>query len=104
MNPNYPFWYHYTHGFALYFLGDYEGAADNIGKAVERNPNVFFLLTGYAAALAMAGRQDDAEWQIEELKGLGFDKTLEQFIGESPVYDPEYRALYREGLARAGLR
>ena len=103
INPNYPFWYHYTYGFAHFFLHDYDAAADNIAKAVERNPNVFFLRTAYAASLAMAGRQEDAEWQIEELKGLGFNKTLDEFIGETPVNDPEYRALYREGLSRAGL-
>ena len=52
----------------------------------------------------MAGRQDEAEWQIEELTGLGFNKSLDQIIEENPIQDPEYRALYREGLARAGLR
>ena len=52
----------------------------------------------------MAGRQDDAEWQVEELLGLGFNKTLDEFIGETPVYDPKYKALYRQGLEKAGLR
>jgi hypothetical protein len=51
----------------------------------------------------MAGRQEDAEWQIEELYGLGFHMTLEKFIGENPVQNPAYRALIREGLAKAGL-
>jgi adenylate cyclase len=103
INPNFPFWYHYTYGFAHFFLGDYEKAAKNIEKAVERNPNVFFLRTAYAASLAMAGRLDDAEWQIDELYGLGFNKSLEEFISETPVQDPAYRALYREGLEKAGL-
>ena len=103
INPNFPFWYHYTYGFAHFFLGDYEKAAENIEKAVERNPNVFFLRTAYAASLAMAGRLDDAEWQIEELYGLGFNKSLEEFISETPVQNPAYRALYREGLEKAGL-
>ena len=51
----------------------------------------------------MAGRQDDAEWQIQELYGLGFNKALEEFIGETPIQDPVYRSLYREGLEKAGL-
>ena len=104
MNPSYPFWYHYTYGFAQFFMGNYDEAAENIAKALDRNPNVFFLRTSYAAALAMAGRQDDAEWQVEELLGLGFNKTLDEFIGETPVYDPKYKALYRQGLEKAGLR
>ena len=103
INPNFPFWYHYTHGFAYFFMGEYEIAAENIEKAVERNPNVFFVRTAYAASLAMAGRLDDAEWQIDELYGLGFNKTLEEFISETPVQHPAYRSLYREGLEKAGL-
>jgi adenylate cyclase len=104
INPSYPFWYHYTYGFAQFFMGNYDDAAENIAKAVDRNPNVLFLRTSYAAALAMAGRQDDAEWQIEEMRGLGFNKTLDEFMGETPVHDPQYRVLYREGLVKAGMR
>ncbi len=103
INPNFPFWYYYTYGFAHFFMGDFETAVENIEKAVERNPTVFFLRTTYAASLAMAGRQDDAEWEIDELHGLGFNKTLEEFMSETPVQDPAYRALYREGLVKAGL-
>jgi len=103
INPSFPFWYHYTYGFAHFFMKDFDTAAENIEKAIDRNPNVIFVRTAFAASLAMAGRQDDAEWQIDELSGLGFNKTLEEFIGESPVQDPAYRTRYREGLAKAGL-
>ena len=104
INPSSPFWYHYTYGFAYYFMNDFDTAAENIEKAVERNPNAFFVRAAFAASLAMAGRQDDAEWQVVELYGLGFNKTLEEWIDEHPVQDPAYRAFYREGLARAGLQ
>ena len=103
INPNYPFWYDYTYGIAYFFMRDFDTAVENIEKAVERNSNVIFLRTAFAASLAMAGLQEDAEWQIEELYGLGFHITLEQFIEELPIQDPTYRALYREGLAKAGL-
>ncbi len=103
INPSFPFWYDYTYGFAHFFMKDFDTAVENIEKSIDRNPNVIFMRTAFAASLAMAGRQDDAEWQIVELSGLGFNKTLEEYIGESPVQDPAYRALYREGLAKAGL-
>jgi TolB-like protein/Tfp pilus assembly protein PilF len=103
INPSFPFWYHYTYGWAHYFMKDFDTAVENIEKAVERNPNVIFVRTALAASLAMAGRQDDAEWQIEELYSIGFNKKLDEFIRENPVQDPAYRALYREGLAKAGL-
>jgi TolB-like protein/class 3 adenylate cyclase len=103
INPYYPFWYDYTYGYAYFFMRDFDIAVENIEKAIERNSNVIFVRTAYAASLAMAGRQEDAEWQIEELYGLGFHMTLEKFIGENPVQNPAYRALIREGLAKAGL-
>jgi TolB-like protein/Flp pilus assembly protein TadD len=104
INPNFPFWYHYTYGFAHFFMRDFDVAVENIEKAVERNSNVVFVQTAFVASLAMAGRQDDAEWQVEELQALGFNKPLDEYIGESPIQDPNYRALYREGLARAGMQ
>ena len=104
INPNFPFWYHYTYGFAHFFMRDFDVAVENIEKAVERNSNVVFVQTAFVAALAMAGRQEDAEWQVEELQALGFNKPLDEYIGESPIQDPNYRALYREGLARAGMQ
>jgi adenylate cyclase len=104
INPNSPFWYHYTYGFAHFFMRDFDVAVENIEKAVERNSNVVFVQTAFVASLAMAGRQDDAEWQVEELQALGFNKPLDEYIGESPIQDPNYRALYREGLARAGMQ
>ncbi len=51
----------------------------------------------------MAGLQDDAEWQIEELYSLGFSKTLDEFINAEPIVVPAYRPLYREVLKKAGL-
>ncbi len=104
INPNFPHWYYYTLGFSHFFMGDYETAIMNIEKAVEANPTVVFYRTSLAASLAMAGRQDDAEWQIDELIGMGFDKSLDELIGEVPIKDPAYRAKYREGLSRAGMQ
>ncbi len=104
INPRFPFWYYYTYGFAHFFMRDFDAAAENIEKAVERNSNVVFVQTAFVASLAMAGRKEDAELQVEALQALGFNKLLDEYIGESPVQDPNYRALYREGLARAGMQ
>ena len=103
VNPNFPFWYDYTFGYAHYFMGEYETAAEYIELAVDRNPNVYFTRLAYAASLAMAGNQDDAEWQIDELTGMGFSKSREELISEHPIRDPGYRDLYNQGLEKAGL-
>lgn len=103
INPNFPFWYNYTYGYAHYFKGEFDKAAENIELAVDRNPNVYFTRLAYAASLAMAGRQDEAEWQIDELYSMGFNKTRDELIQEHPIQDPTYRNLYDEGLKKAGL-
>jgi adenylate cyclase len=103
INPNFPFWYYYTYGFAHFFMKDFDTAVEFIEKAIDRNPNVMFVRAAFVASLAMAGRQDDAEWEVEELYGQGFNKTLDEYVSENPIQDPAYRDLFREGLAKAGL-
>ncbi len=104
INPNFPFWYPYTYGFAHFFMRDFDVAVENIEKAVERNSNVIFVQMGYVASLAMAGHQEDAEWQVEELLSIGFNMSLDEYISQNTVQEPSYRALFREGLAKAGIQ
>ena len=71
--------------------------------AAERNPTVFFVRYALAAALAKAGRQDDAEWQLDELYAMGFDMTLQEVMAQNPIQDPATRDSYFEGLRKAGF-
>jgi hypothetical protein len=57
----------------------------------------------YAAALAMNGQEDDAEWELEELHTQGLNKALDQFLTEVNLQDPGYKALLKEGLEKAGM-
>ncbi len=103
INPKFPFWYDYTYGYAHYFMGEFDKAVEYIELAVDRNPNVYFTRLAYAASLAMAGNQDDAEWQIDELFSMGFSKSRGELIEEHPIRDTAYRSLYDQGLEKAGL-
>jgi adenylate cyclase len=103
INPNFPFWYDFTYGYAHYFMGEFDKAVEYIELAVDRNPNVYFTRLAFAASLAMAGNQDDAEWQIDELFGMGFNKSRDELIEEHPIRDLAYRKLYDQGLEKAGL-
>ena len=103
INPDVPFWYFHGIGQAQYFLGNYEASLKNLEKAVDRNPTVFFTRLALAATLAKAERQDDAEWQVEELHIMGYDKTLATLAEDTPIHDETYRKVYIEGLAKAGL-
>jgi TolB-like protein/DNA-binding winged helix-turn-helix (wHTH) protein len=103
INPGFPFWYDITLGQAKFYLRDFETAVEYMEKGLERNPNVSFMRIIYAAALAMNGQQDDAEWELEELHTQGFNKTLDQLIAETNLQDPGYKALFRKGLEKAGM-
>lgn len=104
INPSFPFWYYFGVGLAQFFMADYQASVENLEISVERNPTVFFTRQALAAALAMAGRQDDAEWQLEELIGIGYSKTLKKFAEETTIHDETYLNLYVEGLSRVGLK
>ena len=101
LDPNYADVY--TYGTTHYFMNDFDTSVENIQITVDRNPSVISIRTALSSSLAMGGRQDDAEWQIEQLYSMGFSKTLDEFINEEPIVVPTYRALYREGLKKDGL-
>ena len=46
---------------------------------------------------------DDAEWQFEEMKTLGFKSNIATIIETQPIQDPRYLSLYKEGLRKAGI-
>jgi hypothetical protein len=57
-----------------------------------------------AAAYAQAGRQDDAEWQKEEMNALGFYSTVGAIVQSNPVIAfPPYVDLFADGLKKAGI-
>lgn len=104
INPHFPFWYYFGRGMARHLQGDYAAAVEDLSKAAERNPTVSFVRYWLAASLAQVGRIEDAEWQIEELHGMGYDMTLDQMLRENPVTFPAYRKKLIEGLRKAGFK
>jgi len=103
LNPRYPFWYLFMRGMTRYFVEDYDSAIADFKAAADRSPTAQFVRWWLAAAYAQAGRQDDAEWQVEELKGLGFKGTIGTILETGHMHDPKYRALEIEGLRKAGI-
>ena len=53
--------------------------------------------------LAIALASPPHFWQIDELFGMGFNKTRDELMQEHPIRDVTYRKLYDEGLQKAGL-
>ncbi|MCP5365903.1 MAG: tetratricopeptide repeat protein [Hyphomicrobiales bacterium] len=103
VNPIPPFWYHQALGVAHFMLADYAAAIDQLRIAVDRNPNFVISRQWLAASLAMAGKIEDAEWEVSELEAMGFNRTLDEMMDQALVVFPEYRDRYREALRRAGF-
>ena len=91
-------------GASLYLLKDFRGAVKEFTIATDQNSTAFFVREWLAAALAMAGKVEDAEWQISELIGMGHQRTLQEIKDQSPMTDTKYRDLYFTGLGKAGFK
>jgi TolB-like protein/class 3 adenylate cyclase/Tfp pilus assembly protein PilF len=103
INPRYPFWYLFMRGMAHYVVEEYKSAIEDLEAASERSPTALFVRWYLAAAYAQAGQQDDAEWQVEEMRSLGFKGTIDTIIETGHHQDPKYLSLIREGMRKAGI-
>lgn len=103
LNPNFPFWYYFSLGANQFMLTRYEAAVESFNKAIERNPGWPSSYRYLIAALGYLGDTDEAEWQIEELKGLGFDIDIASMQDRSTIQDPAYRKRFFDGLRKAGV-
>lgn len=103
VNPIFPFWYYYARGLAYFVKGDYDAAVQDLNTAAERNLTVFFVRWWLAASMAHAGQIDDANWEVEELSGMGFELTLDSIVEQTPIVDPDLEARFREGLQKSGF-
>ena len=104
LNPAPPSWYFQNRGIVHYFQELYEQAAEDFQVAVDQNPTAAFSRTWLAAAYAMAGNVEDAEWELEEAQALGEATTVTDVLTANPVIQhPEFRNTYAIGLKAAGL-
>lgn len=103
MNPRYPFWYLFARSMARYFTNDYQGAVADLTIAAERNPTAVFVRYWLAAALAQAGKIEDANWEVEEFRGMGNTESREEILKKNPISFAPYKEKLGEGLKKAGL-
>ena len=103
LNPHFPFWYYYTLGASQFMLTRYDVAIESFEKAIERNrawtpPHEILV-----AAYGHLGMIDEAEWEMEELRTLGFEPTLANWRSRVRIQDATYLARYFNGLRKAGV-
>jgi TolB-like protein/Tfp pilus assembly protein PilF len=103
LNPHFPFWYYYALGASQFMLTRYDAAIESFEKAIERNPAWTSTHRILVAAYGQLGMIDEAEWEMEELRMLGFEPTLANWRSRIQIEDPAYLARYFDGLRKAGV-
>lgn len=103
LNPYYTWDYLYNLGRAYYTLGRYEDATSALEKARERNENVIPIRLFLAATYVKSGRQDDAEWEAEQVQMLNPSETITHTKQSIPTLNSELKKSFLEDLRKAGL-
>jgi TolB-like protein/class 3 adenylate cyclase/cytochrome c-type biogenesis protein CcmH/NrfG len=103
LNPRAPFPYLNSESETYFSIGRYDEAIELSTEALRRNPAAQRQRLFLAAALALRGDVDDANWQIEELLLLDPGLTIAAMREIAPYRDASVNARLAEGLRLAGL-
>jgi adenylate cyclase len=103
INPYYTWDYLFNLGWAHYTLGNQDKAIEALEKAQQRNESVIPIKLILAASYAQAGRQDDAEWTVDQLLILNPMTTLSHTDNAMPIAKPELKQQLLDDLRKAGL-
>ncbi|PLY13690.1 MAG: hypothetical protein C0631_13435 [Sedimenticola sp.] len=103
LNPYYTWDYPYNLGRASYTLGRYDDAIASLSSALERNENAVPVRLFLAASYVHVDRQDDAEWEIEQVKLLTPSATISHTKNTIPIQIPEQMESFLADLRLAGM-
>lgn len=103
LNPYYTFDYPYNLGRAYYTLGQYEQAIASLEEAQERNENVMPPKIFLAASYMAAGRVEDAQWTVEQMRVLSPGISLSHIEKTIPISNAKLKSQLLRDLGSAGL-
>lgn len=103
LNPYHTFDYPWNLGFANYTAGKYIKASHALQQALEKNPSVLYPRLFLAACYMRLGQQDDAEWEIEQVKMQEPRPTLKLLENTLPFEHPDQMQAFLNDLRKAGL-
>ena len=103
LNPYYTYDYPWNLGLAYYTMGKYEEAVTHLKQALERNETVLLPRLFLAASYSHLGRQDDAEWEIDQVNILRPNSSLKMLASTVPFEDRKKVDALLEELRKAGL-
>ncbi len=101
LNPHATWDYPYNVGRAYYNLGEYERAVAVLEDAVVRNEENWVPRLWLAASYVQLGRQDDAEWEVEQIQMLVPNLTFDDLF-RGPIDDGGARERLLADLRAAG--
>jgi len=103
LNPYYTYDYPWNLGRAYYTLSRYPEAVEALQDALERNESTLYPRLFLAASYVRLGKQDDAEWEIEQIEITNPGTTLTHLANTFPVKDEDQMNAFLEDLRKAGL-
>ena len=103
LNPFYTWDYPYNLGRAYYTLGRYDDAIEALESALERNENAVPIRLFLAVSYVQVGRQDDAEWEVEQITVLNPSATITHTKNTTPIQKPDLKESFLADLRNAGM-
>jgi TolB-like protein len=103
LNPHVSYIYLWVEAHALFFMERNEEALELVREAVERNSNFSSGRLLLAAVLGQLGREEDANWEAEEVLALRPDFSIASEKQQVLYKRPQDLDRYLEGLRKAGL-
>ncbi len=103
LNPHHPFNYSFHLGQAYFTLRRYDDAITALEEGINSNPASERLHLWLAAALAHAGRLDDAQWEAEQVYAINPEFALAAITAAYPFKDERDKQHFLNGLRKAGL-
>jgi adenylate cyclase len=103
LNPYYTWDYPYNLGRAYYTLGRIDEAIAALEEAKTRNENAVPIKLHLAASYVRANRQDDAEWEVQEIQVLSPTDTISHLKAAHPIRDDALMNAFVDDLRTAGL-
>lgn len=104
LNPLHPSVYKVIMGEIYFNLRDYQNAVKQFELALKRNPEAQETRVFLAASYAHLGRIDDASWELEQIRGVGPDLSIDVIQSKVPFRDPMQLKHLVDGLDKAGLK
>jgi tetratricopeptide (TPR) repeat protein len=103
LNPRHPFVYQLIRGEIYFNLHDYEKAIGDFTDVLGKNPEAQEARLWLIAALGHVGRIEDAKWELDQVRVMDANLSLEHIEKSIPFKDPAQSKHLVDGLYKAGL-